>query len=81
MKIKWRCDKEMANKKGIRQNCDKKCHQCLCGIWTDEWGHEGHRSDMPEGCWNFTTRNLIYASGRDRTGKRGRPISSGGKQL
>lgn len=66
MKIKWRCDHEMATKKGIRQICDKKCNQCLCGIYTDEWGREGHRADMPNGCWNFTIRNLTYSVGRKR---------------
>lgn len=81
MIVRWRCDKQMAEKKGVRRNCNRKCRECLCGVGMDEWGHEHHRSDMPEGCDNIRSRNMEIAYGRDRTGKRGRPVSSGGKQL
>lgn len=66
MRRKWRCDHQMAVKKGIRQVCDKRCNNCLCGIYTDEFGRTGHRADMRQGCPNVLARNLKYAGGRDR---------------
>ena len=79
MIVRWRCDIQMAEKKRIRQVCNRKCQDCLCGIGMDEWGSEKHRSDMPEGCANVMARNLEKIHGNER--KRGRPISSGGKRL
>lgn len=75
----WRCDVQMADKKGIRRICNGKCRECLCGIGMDEWGHERHRADMPEGCDNVRIRNISTIRGRER--KQSRPLSSGGKRI
>lgn len=64
MKMRWRCDKAMAMRKGIRRHCDGKCRDCLCGIYVDEWGQEGHHIDMREGCGNFSIRNMAHMRGR-----------------
>ena len=80
MIVRWRCDIQMAEKKGIKATCNKKCHECLCGIGMDEWGSEKHRSDMPEGCANVVVRNFSRTQGNDPK-RRGRPMSSGGKRL
>ena len=66
MKIRYRCDHQMAIKKRVRQVCDKKCSQCMCAIWTDEFGNEGHNGDMRDGCGNFQIRNMKWLMGRDR---------------
>lgn len=81
MIIRYRCDHEMATKKGIRQICDKRCRYCLCAIRMNDHGVEAHVPDMAEGSSNFTIRNTIKMSGRDRAGKRGRPISHKGGEL
>ena len=55
----YRCDKPMAIKKGIRQNCDRDCRNCLCALAIDSFGHE-HHVGMVEGsgsCGNITRRN------------------------
>lgn len=78
---RYRCDIQMALKKGIRQICNKRCKSCLCAIRTDEWGREGHVPDLRGGSPNFMLRNTITMSGYDREGKRGRPISYRGDKL
>lgn len=65
MKIRYRCDRPMARKKGILRHCDKKCKYCLCAISMDEWGHEEHTPVMPGGCTNFTVKNLKIMMGRE----------------
>lgn len=81
MIVNYRCDHEMAVRKGIRQICDKRCKCCLCAIKKDEWGKEEHVGDMPQGSANFQIRNMKRYAGRDRAEKRGRPISYRGEEL
>lgn len=91
MIIRYRCDRPMAEKKGVLQYCDRRCRECLCAIKIDEWGREEHNGDLQGGSSIFTARNIDRMSGRktrreilsgeDRTGYRGRPISSGGKRI
>lgn len=72
MRIKVRCDVPMADKKGIRKYCDKKCGECLCAIVMDEFGNEKHLADMQSGCGAIVTRNLRHLRGEenDREGTR-----------
>lgn len=81
---KRRCDEPMARQKGILGKCRRNCPQCLCCIEMDEHGNESHVSIVHGGDAGLMARNLArYSPCKAETnkGKRGRPISSGGKRI
>ena len=55
---RYRCDKPMAIKKGIRQVCDRKCRD-ICALAMSESGHEYHVGLSDGGtCSNAIRRNM-----------------------
>ena len=79
-----RCDVPMARRKGLLGKCRRNCGECLCCIEMDEWGNESHVGVVRGGDAGIMARNLSRYSPRKAEtseGKRGRPISSGGKRI
>ena len=79
-----RCDVPMARRKGLLGYCQRRCSQCLCCIEKDAYGGEQHVSIVRGGDPGIIARNLLrYSPSKTATsnGKRGRPISSGGKRI
>lgn len=63
MIVRYRCDVPMADKKGMRQVCDRKCRNCLCAIAMTGSGEEHHVGMVDEGsCGNVTRRNSAKIS-------------------
>lgn len=55
---RYRCDKPMAIKKGIRQVCDRQCKDCVCAIAKSGNGEEHHVGLTESGsCTNVLRRN------------------------
>ena len=70
---KYRCDKPMAEKKGILQVCDHDCKNCLCAMAMSESGAEYHVGITNSGTSaNVTRRNHamgFYIRPNEVTGK------------
>lgn len=82
MITKRRCDEPMARRKELLGKCKRNCPECLCCIEMDEWGNEQHVAIVHGGDTGLIARNLKRFSLRSMgDGKRGRPISSGGKRI
>ena len=56
-----RCDRPMAEKKGILPYCDHKCKECMAGIRREDPGREGHF--RPTKDYKIRQRNLDYLNG------------------
>lgn len=56
--MKYRCDRPMADKKGISQTCDKNCGGCICALVMDESGQERHVNLDGGSCGNVNRRNI-----------------------
>lgn len=82
--VSRRCDEPMARRKGLLGYCQHRCSECLCCIEKDAHGSEQHVSIVRGGDPGLIARNLLRYSPRKtetNDGKRGRPISSGGKRI
>lgn len=60
--INYRCDKPMAEKKGVLKCCNQKCDECPCAIKNDG-GSESHVV-LERPCSTLALKNLNIMSGR-----------------
>lgn len=70
--VKRRCDRQMADKKGVLKLCDKKCENCVASIEMNGSFSEGHApiedNDIKHSKWRdhkLTERNLRAMSGEE----------------